>query len=287
MTRTSNLPVCDLGRFKKGIRYFWTGKLADFQHSFSFLQHPHRMNCFLIIYSQAAEGLVEVDDSVYNLSHTTVIVMKPNCIGAVKIKANSKGTALLFSEEFFSLRYNNNVLYQFSFLKSAGSIFITPNDVYRQKQMLLLELMQSEFDNATKHSTKILRSYLNILLFGFEQIFTPSLAQNNEPIQSEKLLRFEKMVEENFMNSKLPSEYATKMHITTNYLNKICKEQMGTTAGEIIRKRVVIEAQRLLHYTQLNVNEIALRLGFENTSYFVTFFKKYTEVSPEKFRKLN
>src|SRR5690554_7006598 len=83
----------------------------------------------------------------------------------------------------------------------------------------------------------------------------------------------------------MPSAYADLLNISPNYLNKICKEETGRTAGDLIRKRITIEAQRLLHYTNYTVNEIADQLGFENSSYFVTFFKKHTRTTPDKFRK--
>ncbi|RZK31013.1 MAG: AraC family transcriptional regulator, partial [Hymenobacter sp.] len=44
-------------------------------------------------------------------------------------------------------------------------------------------------------------------------------------------------------------------------------------------------AQRLLHYTNCSVNEIANQLGFENGSYFITFFRKKVGLTPEQFRK--
>jgi len=83
----------------------------------------------------------------------------------------------------------------------------------------------------------------------------------------------------------MPSFYADKLNVTANYLNKICKREVGKTAGDMIRKRIIIEAQRYLHYTNLTINEIAFDLGFENASYFITFFKKQTYFTPEQFRK--
>jgi AraC-like DNA-binding protein len=77
------------------------------------------------------------------------------------------------------------------------------------------------------------------------------------------------------------------LHISTNYLNRLCREYRGVTGGEIIRERVIIEAQRLLQYTTLSVAETAYKLGFESPSYFITFFKKNTGTTPEGFRTMN
>jgi len=92
------------------------------------------------------------------------------------------------------------------------------------------------------------------------------------------------LLEDCFYAESMPSYYADLLHISPNYLNKICKEERGTTAGDMIRKRIAIEAERLLHYTSLSVSEIASKLGFNSASYFATFFKKQTGESPETFR---
>jgi len=104
-------------------------------------------------------------------------------------------------------------------------------------------------------------------------------------LKKEKLHKFEGLIDKHFRDEKLPSFYADLLSISTNYLNKICREENGQTAGEIIRRRITIEGQRLLHYTNCSVNEIAGQLGFENVSYFVTFFRKQTNLTPEQFRK--
>ena len=44
-------------------------------------------------------------------------------------------------------------------------------------------------------------------------------------------------------------------------------------------------AQRLLLHSNLNVSQIGYRLGFDDPSYFVKYFKKYTTISPMDFRK--
>jgi AraC family transcriptional regulator, transcriptional activator of pobA len=68
-------------------------------------------------------------------------------------------------------------------------------------------------------------------------------------------------------------------------LNAICNEMLGISAGEVIRNRVLLEAKRLLINLDLNISEIGYRLNFNDNSYFAKFFKKYTGMLPEEFRK--
>lgn len=126
---------------------------------------------------------------------------------------------------------------------------------------------------------------MNILLVQLERIYNPQKSAKVHNSKNEKVKEFEKLVDNYFRENKMPSFYAEKLNVTANYLNKICNKEAGKTAGDIIRKRIIIEAQRFLHYTNLSINEVAHDLGFENASYFITFFKKQTHVTPEQFRK--
>jgi AraC-like DNA-binding protein len=191
-----------------------------------------------------------------------------------------------FTKDFFSLRYNNNILDQFSFLNRDANEFIrlTKDDLAHWK--ILLNLFEGEYILQKKETKNILRSYLNILLFELDRYYVPVVYTKSTNVKVEKIHVFEELIEQHFQTKKFPSDYAEMMNITSNYLNKICKEETGQTSGDLIRKRIMVEAKRLLHYTNDAINEIADKLGFENTSYFITFFKKEAEFTPEYFRKL-
>ncbi len=137
-----------------------------------------------------------------------------------------------------------------------------------------------------KEVTKVLRSYLNILLFEVERMCDNVGWVKPKNSKQDKIRDFEVCIEKHFQTHKLPSDYAEMLCVRANYLNKICKEETGQTAGDIIRKPITIEAHRLLHYTNDSANEISNQLGFENASYFVTFFKHQTKMTPEQFRKI-
>ncbi len=79
-------------------------------------------------------------------------------------------------------------------------------------------------------------------------------------------------------------DYADRLAIHVNYLNKVLKENTGQTTTHIIGNRVAQEAKILLKQTDWNISEIAYCLGFEEVAHFSNFFKKQTAVSPLNFR---
>ncbi len=284
--QTNELPVCNMDMYGKDTRHFWMEDLQGLLEKYPSLEFPHRSNFFCLLLIEKAQGEIIIDNQKIRLDESKVIIIKPRCISSIDINRQAKGKIISFTEDFFSLRYNNNVLYQFSFLKREAMTFVRLSEKQLEHWQSILQFMQDEHQQQKKECKKVLRSYLNILLFELDRTASTTPVYRTKNVRQDKIFEFEKLIEKNFQSRKLPSDYAEMMHLTANYLNKICKEETGQTAGKIIRKRVIIEAQRLLQYTNYSINEIADRLGFENASYFITLFKKETKFPPDQFRRV-
>lgn len=83
---------------------------------------------------------------------------------------------------------------------------------------------------------------------------------------------------------KSAKDFATRLSIHVNHLNKVLKENTGKTTTELISERLIHEAKILLKETDWNISEIAFSLGFEELAHFSNFFKKQTTLSPVSFR---
>ena len=83
---------------------------------------------------------------------------------------------------------------------------------------------------------------------------------------------------------KSAKDFAARLSIHVNHLNKVLKENTGKTTTELISDRLIHEAKILLKETDWNISEIAFSLGFEELAHFSNFFKKQTTLSPVSFR---
>ncbi len=285
MIQTREIVVCDMALFGSELRHFYLRTLTGLLEQFPILEFPHKQSFYTLFIVEEAEGEVIIDNQKIRLDAPQVIIIKPRCINSININRKAKGKMICFTEDFFSLRYNNNTLHQFSFLQNDAKPYTRLNNEGKNRWRVLIQLLSEEYNSKKRETQNVLRSYLNIILFELERLYNPIGLIKSHNLKHEKIHEFERLIEEFFPIKKLPSEYAEMLNISPNYLNKICKEETGCTAGDLIRKRIIIEAQRLLHYTNYSIKEIADKLGFENTSYFVTFFKKQTEITPEQFRK--
>ncbi len=69
------------------------------------------------------------------------------------------------------------------------------------------------------------------------------------------------------------------------YFSRKFKRETGLTPAEYLRKKRLEKAAMLLRATELDVQQIAMRLQFCSQSYFTDSFRKQFGVSPSKYRK--
>jgi AraC family transcriptional activator of pobA len=56
---------------------------------------------------------------------------------------------------------------------------------------------------------------------------------------------------------------------------------------KILRRRLMLEAKRLLLYSNMTISEVAYFLGFDDPAYFSRVFRQDEGVSPRGFRIRN
>lgn len=283
--QTTNVAVCNIGLFDEKIRHFWAGNLNDFVIQYPIIKQPHKVDFYILIFVESAEGEIIIDQFKVHPKKSSVFVVKPNCITGIKLSENAKGKIFCFAEDFILNQEKSTIANQFTFLDRDSKPFIQLSQESYSKIGTIINLIVDEYISVHKESANVLRSYLYIVLTGIER---NSLLIDKTILTSAKHLlikEFEFQIDQHYETKKLPTEYAIILEVSPNYLNKTCKEIVGCTAGYLIRKRVQMEAQRLLQFTDSSVKDIASKLGFESTSYFITFFKKSTNLTPEKFRR--
>jgi len=86
------------------------------------------------------------------------------------------------------------------------------------------------------------------------------------------------------LSLRSPKDYADRLAVHVNHLNKVLKEVTGHTTTQIISNRIIQEAKILLKQTNWNIAEISYMLGFDDLAHFSNFFKRQTSFTPAAFR---
>ncbi|SHN37055.1 AraC family transcriptional regulator [Chitinophaga sp. CF418] len=97
--------------------------------------------------------------------------------------------------------------------------------------------------------------------------------------------QFKALLFHSYKRMKKPSDYADALNLSTPYLNEAVKMASGFTVSYWIQKMVMIEAKRLLSYTNKTVKRIAIELGYQDYAYFSRLFTKAEKISPKAYRR--
>ncbi|WP_116108964.1 helix-turn-helix domain-containing protein [Lewinella sp. IMCC34191] len=79
-------------------------------------------------------------------------------------------------------------------------------------------------------------------------------------------------------------DYADRLSVHVNHLNRSVKDNTGKTTTTLIAERVAAEARALLRHTDWNISEIGDSLGFREPAHFANFFRRHTGQSPSGYR---
>jgi AraC-like DNA-binding protein len=154
-----------------------------------------------------------------------------------------------------------------------------------QQSLRLLQLIDERSLNDSPFNLQIvhslLQSFLGIVAGSFKNIHGSNLQLSRPALLSQE---FKKLLVQHILTIKSPSEYAAMMHVSASYLNEVLKKTTGFSVSYWIQHQIVLEAKRLLYYTQLNVKEIAHQLGYEDSTYFSRIFKNFTGTTPLAFQ---
>ncbi|MDR3508649.1 MAG: helix-turn-helix domain-containing protein, partial [Caulobacteraceae bacterium] len=98
--------------------------------------------------------------------------------------------------------------------------------------------------------------------------------------------RFREAVEAGYRSGMTIEAYAQALGVTTTKLRRACLAVAGCAPIGLIQARLLLEAKRVLLYSNMTVAETAYYLGFEDPAYFSRFFARQAGVSPRGYRRV-
>lgn len=159
-------------------------------------------------------------------------------------------------------------------------------DEHEQKSLnTLVKVLEEEFDTFDGNQEEMLRILLKQFIIKSTRIARKQMLKGNLPEERIDLIRqFNVLVEEHFKSLKHVSDYASLMNRSPKTLTNIFSQHTSKSPLLVIHDRIILEARRMLIFTDQSAKEIAWELGFEDPSQFSRFFKKNTQLSIQQFR---
>lgn len=98
------------------------------------------------------------------------------------------------------------------------------------------------------------------------------------------LYRFRRLMEEYLSAGWNVGQYAAALGLTPSRLTLICRRAANCPPQQLIHTRLLLEAKRLLLYTNMTASEVGYSLGFSDPAYFSRFFMQRVGLSPRTYR---
>lgn len=106
-----------------------------------------------------------------------------------------------------------------------------------------------------------------------------------ESLYYNEFIALQKLLEKHLHEERSVKFYAQKLGISTKKMNLITQSIAQVSSKDYITSRLILEVKRLLIGSFYSINEIGYKMGFEDPTNFVKFFKKYSGKTPAAFRK--
>ncbi|MCP9768578.1 helix-turn-helix domain-containing protein [Lacihabitans sp. LS3-19] len=247
---------------------------------------PHRHDFYNLLYITQGSGTHDIDFKRFEVVPNTLFFMNDTQIHEWNLSDDIQGFTLFFKKEFYNVAEPMFSLPNLPFFHNsqneAQMVFFEENEAMVINHFF--EDMLNEFNKRLDNHEAIIKTLLKIILIRSLRVYQPNFSSSGSSLILSKIRQFESLIETKHSKLKSVREYASIMNMTPNYLNAICSNTLGKTAGEMIRERIILEAKRLLIHTPLSICEMGYNLGYEDCSYFIRVFKKAVGQTPEQFR---
>jgi AraC-like DNA-binding protein/mannose-6-phosphate isomerase-like protein (cupin superfamily) len=251
---------------------------------------PHRHDYYTIIFFEKGAGTHIVDFTEYKIEDHSIYFIVPGQMHQVIPTSEPKGWTMKFTDEFLISNSISDKLINgiYLFNEFGQSPPLSINEM--QMPVYLNIISQIEFfSNSLESYTQEAVGALMKLFFIQSNNHCSVHKSNNPQLQettNQLLHSFKQLLNKHYASMHLVSDYADKLNVTADYLNKTVKNITGKSAKEHIQTKIIIEAKRSLLFSEISSKELAYELGFEESAHFNNFFKKITGQTPSEFRVL-
>lgn len=96
--------------------------------------------------------------------------------------------------------------------------------------------------------------------------------------------RLRQRIEQRFRQREAVADHALALGVSESALRQACARVAATSPAAMLDERTLLEARRLLLYSNLSVSEIAYAVGFDDPAYFSRFFARHVGQPPRTYR---
>lgn len=241
------------------------------------IEHPHKHDYFVVIWIRKGEGVHMVDFEQFAVEDQQLFFLTPGQVHQLAASPETDGIVISFHHDFFCLTEQHRELLLQSGLFFNCSQFhpVKLNAGQASQVEELIAMMQRELVQPLFKQAESLRSLLQLFLISGARFWGNSNREVSAVSRPAWLTRaFLSLLESDFKIKSKVSEYAEALVVSPNHLNETVKAVTGFPVSDHIKKRIILEAKRMVLMENATAKEIAGALGFDDEAHFSKYFKQ-------------
>jgi AraC family transcriptional regulator, transcriptional activator of pobA len=241
---------------------------------------PHRHAYHELIWVREGSGRHLIDGEPVEFSPHTLTLIAKGQVHQFQRAEDVTAVVARFEDDWLA------VSRRWLFAGQACTALRVPEDE-AQPFDALLEALRVEVDRpAGPESAELRRHLLSAALLWAQRWREGQLEEGGASGADVQLYQqFQELLERDLAVSHEAGHYAAELGVTTGTLSRVLTKLTGQTTKQLILDRVILEAVRLLRFSDLSIKEIAARLGFSDQFAFSKAFKRQRGEAPADFRR--
>ncbi len=234
---------------------------------------------------------VKYGGELLELKGTVLFFVNPKVPHSVVSRVNrTDGYACLFTETFM----NSRELHDSPLFRADDNPVIPLNSAQAAFMESIFRKMLVVYQEDYPYKSDLIRNCISVILHEALRIQPPKQAMAFQNGAGRVTHLFLDLLERQFpierpnepLQLRNPKQFADRLFLHVNYLNRAVKSVTGQPTSTHIAARITAEAKALLQHTDWSVADVAYALGFEYPAYFNNYFKRLTGTTPNAFRKV-
>lgn len=233
---------------------------------------------------------VTIDFKTYKLKADALIFINMHQWYQVSTEKNAaNGSLIYYNREFYCVQvHDREVSCDGILYNNVYEIPVVHLSKEQSKEIQgIIDQIVSEIKNDDHPVEEMLRILLKLLIIKATRLWKAENEVDSPEMQAEVefIRQFSRLVDLHYKTEHSVAAYANMLSVSPKALHKRITTYGQEGPNEVIKRRIILEAKRLLAHTALNVKEIGYNLGYEDPAYFIRLFTKQAGVSPLEFRK--
>ena len=225
-----------------------------------------------------------LDGVVQDLRAPALLMVAPGCVHAFRYNPGSAGQQVSVP----SMRLEQALCASPALAARLPATLVLQGDAVREQAARVAALfgaLEAEFADHAPGRNEALQAHLVLLVTCcLRQALPVPPDEARRALRDTLVQRFRALAELHLRRHQPLGFYAGALQVTPDHLSRSCRAVTGLSALDLLHERLLLEARRLLAYTQAPVAEVARELGFDDPAYFSRFFARRDGRAPLDYR---